>query len=70
MATRYVVLRQHIDADDLWQEVGVSEGASDLSAIRSLLEKDQSLGEGVYRAVPGRSWGEKPHTLKPKVSWV
>lgn len=67
MATTYAVLRQV--EEDVWKEVGSSEGANDLAAIKSLLEKT-SLGEGVYRAVPLRSWPDKPHTLKPKVSWV
>lgn len=68
MATSYVILTEVDHAT--WQEVGSQEGSSDLSAIKAFLESNSEHGEGIYRAVPRRSWGEEPHTLKPKVSWV
>lgn len=67
--TTYVVLAQKEDKS--WEEVGVQGGSNDLAAIKGFLERSNgAYGEGIYRAVPKRSWPDEPHNLKPKVSWV
>lgn len=72
MATTYVVLQQQESKDETtWKEIGQAEGGNDLAAIRTFLaSSDGKYGAGVYRGVPTRSWPDKPHDLKPKVSFV
>lgn len=71
MATTYVILVQSASDPSSYKEIGAQDGASDLTAIKTFLERSGgTYGEGKYRAVPKRSWSKEPHELKSKVSWV
>lgn len=75
MATIYVVLRSDSGAD-LYQEIGTQEAGNDQAAITNFLAgteagvlRGETYGEGDYRAIPQRSWADKPREVKKKVSF-
>lgn len=73
--TLYVVLKRNevsnAAGEEFWHPLGEQEGANDLAAIKAFLENsDGKFGAGIYRGVPKRSWPDKPHDLKSKISFV
>lgn len=60
--TLYVVLS--LDSDAGYTIMGEAEAANDQQAITKVLSEDPFNKEGVFVAVPKRSW--KPRTVAPK----
>lgn len=75
MATKYVVLRSDSGAE-LYAPIGEQEAGNDQAAITSFLAVEvagtlngEKHGEGDYRAVPARSWQEKPRPIRKQISF-
>lgn len=75
MPTNYVVLRSDSEAE-LYVPIGEQEAGNPDAAITSFLEvedagvvRGEKYGEGDYRAVPKRSWAEKPRAIHKKISF-
>jgi hypothetical protein len=73
--TNYVVLRSDTDANS-YTPIGEQEAGNDQAAITTFLEQEidgqlngEKHGEGDYRAVPKRSWDEKPRPIRKKISF-
>lgn len=73
--TKYTILRSDSGVE-LYAPIGVQEAGNDQSAITSFLEQEnggtlngEKFGEGDYRAVPARSWDEKPRAVRKKISF-
>lgn len=75
--TKYVVLRSDSNAE-AYKPIGEQEAGNDQAAITTFLEQPatggqelngEKFGEGDYRAVPKRSWAEKPRPIAKKISF-
>jgi hypothetical protein len=72
--TKYQVLKATATdgKSELYAPIGTADGHNDDDAINNFLaagDNGETYGEGDYRAVPARSWREKPHTKKKKISF-
>lgn len=76
MATTYVILRSDTEAES-YKPIGAQEAGNGDAAITTFLsenDKDGNVrgevfGEGDYRAVPKRSWEDKPKPIRKKISF-
>jgi hypothetical protein len=73
--TVYVILRSDTEKE-AYTPIGQQDAGNDQAAINTFLEqeKDGRLngeihGEGDYRAVPKRSWDDKPRPIRKKISF-
>lgn len=74
--TQYVILKSDSGAE-LYAPIGEQEASSDQTAITRFLEAEVSgvmngekFGEGDYRAIPARSWGnDGPRAVRKKISF-
>lgn len=75
--TLYVILRAELhatlggsDTTLSYEEVGTVRASNDSAAVNTFLEagdNGEKYGEGNYRAVPKRSWPDKPYEKKRRV---
>lgn len=63
-ATEYVVLQKLDGHEDAWTPVGTAPGHTKQEACRAVSRANSPDGaeydEGKYKAVPARSWSDKP----------